>query len=184
MSEKSINYEGLLLELYKENQTFLNKLIISISTVAIPLIFKAIDGENIKIVSWFFIAGLVFFIGVIFTQIYGLKTAQKGCDKSLSSDVDEQRAGSKLFEKARFFDNIRDVSFMIALILIACAITIKVLSKEDVMTAKDKNTDNQSTQMRESFVPPENMQSRSFTPPKSIEKEDTKDNSDDDTTNE
>lgn len=121
-------YKELLLELYKENQAFLNKLILSLSTVAIPLLFKGVLEETSKCISYVFIIALALFIGVILIQLFGLRVAREGCDKSLSSESEDVTEGLKLFKKAKKCDTIRDFMFSVALVSVGIAFIVKALN--------------------------------------------------------
>jgi hypothetical protein len=112
-------YESLLKELYKENQAFLNKAIFTVSTLAIPFLFKTITDQSSILLS----ISMIGFCGVILLQISSLRDARDGCDKSLLED--SRQEGEELFIKARTKDIYRERLFAFSLILTAISLILK-----------------------------------------------------------
>jgi len=122
-------HEELLKELYKENQSFLNKAIFTISTLAIPFLFEILSRRSEDFNSTcLMIISLFTFCGVILLQVSSLRNARDGCDLSLEGDDDKKSQGENLFELARVKDIWRECCFAIALILTASALVIKTLN--------------------------------------------------------
>ena len=124
-------YRKLLMELYRENQSFLNKAIFSVSTLAIPFLFNILSQESKKLCHLallFLIVALIGFCGTIVCQIYSLKIARDGCDKSLEENQESKKCGEQLFDKARNIDICREIIFVISLACIVIALVIKTLN--------------------------------------------------------
>ncbi len=150
----SEEYKSLLLDSYKENQNFLNKLILSVSALAIPLLFEQIRASVNDIVSGLLVCSLVGFIVVVLVQIYSLKIARDGCDKSLSSNSDDLHSGSGLLLRAKRIDLWRDRSFVAALVLIVLAVITFIATKEYDMNNKNREIGWLSQAIDKSFTPP------------------------------
>jgi Na+/melibiose symporter-like transporter len=121
-------YRNLVLELYKENQKFLNNLILGISSLAFPFLYNVLSNEKLeKTTQFLLIIALFGFCIVILFQIIAIKNAREGCDNSLSEDDEKKKRTTKLFEKAKKFDKYRDYCFLLSMFLTAIAITYKPL---------------------------------------------------------
>lgn len=95
-------YNQLMMELYKENQGFLNKAIFGISTLAIPFLFDALKDDKIGFIPGLILGGsLIGFFAVISLQILSLKKARDGCDKSLERQETAVEDGELYFNQAR-----------------------------------------------------------------------------------
>lgn len=160
-------YKKLLVELYKDNQAFLNKAIFSIATLAIPLLFQVLQEEKalfcLKVLLWL---SLLEFFAVITLQILSLKAARDGCDKSLEGTSTETEVGERLFNKARTLDKWRDGVFVLSFLLIVVAMVFNILPKEINMT-QGQGGKGQVMIGQDSFTPPKAMvtQNKPATPP-------------------
>lgn len=156
-------YNQLMMELYKENQSFLNKAIFGISTLAIPFLFEALKTNNVSFIPELFLgASLLGFFAVISFQILSLKTARDGCDKSLENKETAVEDGECLFNKARFYDIWRERIFIFSLALIVIGLFISIIQKEVTMAGN-----NNGKELQNSFTPPKavSQEQRSFVPP-------------------
>ena len=128
MSQKK-EYQKLLIDLYKENQSFLNKAIFSVSILAIPFLFEVLSKKSDYLPASILLGISLFgFCGVIVLQISSLKIARDGCEKSLEDKQESQKDGEKLFDKARKRDIWKEWFFAFSLILTASALIIKTLN--------------------------------------------------------
>ena len=156
-------YKELLMELYKENQSFLNKAIFGFSTLAIPFLFNALITYKQEVFVTIFTAiSIGSFLIVIILQVFSLKYARKGCDKSMDSNDD----GEPLFKTARKIDVARELFFIlgiIAIIIILVYFSIATIQKENEMSKYKDDT-----------VQP--LLAESYTPPKSIKPTNNKPN--------
>ena len=117
-AEDRKEYRKLVIELYKENQKFLNNLILGISILAFPFLYNVLsNGELAKTTQWLLSIALFGFCFVILLQIIALKSAKQGCDKSLSKNEETKKQAIKLFERARELDKYRDCFFLASVIL-------------------------------------------------------------------
>lgn len=145
-------YKDLLLDLYKENQSFLNKLILGVSSLAIPLLYKSALEISDTYTALFLSFSLFAFLIVIILQIWSLLCARDGCDDSMSNDQEKQKNGTVLLNKAKSIDTWRNAFFILALSLIIISLIINIFNKETNAMSDKKN-------------PPEII-INSFTPPK------------------
>lgn len=161
---KHEGYNELMMELYKENQNFLNKAIFGISTLAIPFLFNTLSAnEQSFTVSVLLVISLILFLGVIFFQILSLKSARDGCDKSLEITESSVEDGEVLFNKARALDVWREWLFIGGICVIIISMCVGIIEKEIKMSK------NNGKEIQNSFTPPKasiNEQQRSFVPPK------------------
>ncbi|WP_068084863.1 hypothetical protein [Polycladidibacter stylochi] len=150
-------YQELLIDLYKENQSFLNKALFSVSTLAIPLLFKAIldYSENIK-AQCMMALSLIGFVIVVTLMIISVRFAKEGCDKAIGGDT---VCAKNNFDKARRTDKYAEIVFVISLFIILTAVVISVVMKGQNMSDKKL--------LNESFVPPKSID-KAFTPPVSL----------------
>ena len=155
MSEKKCaEYDQLMMELYKENQSFLNKAIFGISTLSIPFLFDVLNSNNYSlIVSIMLTLSIWCFFGVIICQVFSLKFARDGCDKSMEQLETARENGEKLFNKARLLDIWREMFFIVAFLFITMAMSIKTIEKENIMS-KEKII------IQRSYVPPRSIVSQ------------------------
>lgn len=161
----SDEYRKILIELYKENQNFLNKAIFSVSVLAIPLLFKSLSETAFSsCTKYIFTSSLVGFFIVIVLQILSLKSARDGCDEGLLQD--EHNKSNKLFDRARTLDKWREFFFILSLFLIVLAFIFNILNMENNMTNDTNKSD--KTQIIEAFTPPKSIEKKSFVPPKTI----------------
>lgn len=163
MSESSRKeYNKLMMELYKENQSFLNKAIFGVSTLTIPFLFNVLrTNEHSFIVSLLLAISLVFFVGVILFQIISLKLARDGCDKSIEKKETSVEDGESLFNKARTLDILREWFFIGGLFIIIVSMFTGIIQKEMKMLGNNsKEMQNLRTKSqaevtgKKSFVPP------------------------------
>ena len=119
-------YRELILDLYKENQTFLNKLILSFSSLAIPLLIRVVQAETVTFALWTYFTSAAVFMIVILTQLVSLRVARDGCDKALSDDESEIERGFRQFNIARNLDLLRDSMFSIGVGLILLGTAFKI----------------------------------------------------------
>ena len=162
--KKRAEYNGLMMELYKENQSFLNKAIFGISTLAIPFLFNALSSnEHSFSVSLLLAFSLVLFLGVILLQILSLKSARDGCDKSMETTKSAVEVGEILFNKARTLDIWREWLFIGGICVITISMFTAIIQKEVSMT-ENKNL----KELQNSFTPPQAKvtEQKSFVPPK------------------
>jgi hypothetical protein len=156
-------YNQLMMELYKENQGFLNKAIFGISTLAIPFLFEALKTNDVGFIPELILGGsLIGFFGVIALQIVSLKKARDGCDKSLEHNETAVEDGERLFNQARFYDIWRERIFILSLLLIVIALFTSIIQKEVAMAGNDNGKE-----LQNSFTPPKatSQGQRSFVPP-------------------
>jgi len=149
-------YRKLLIELYKENQSFLNKAVFAISSIAIPYLFQAVpkaqDAFSVSCLGF----SLIGFFAVISLQIWSLKCARNGCDNSLSYKESDKKKGQKLFFKAKKIDAWRDGLFLLALFSIL--VSLITPAKESMkMTDKLQNRIYTGDIINNSFTPPTKM---------------------------
>lgn len=117
-AEDRKEYRKLVIELYKENQKFLNNLILGISILAFPFLYNILsNGELAKTTQWLLSIALFGFCFVILLQIIALKSAKQGCDDSLSEDKETKKQATKRFKRARELDKYRDRCFLFSVIL-------------------------------------------------------------------
>jgi|GEM_PF-6441827 len=174
MSEdKRAKYNELMLELYKENQSFLNKAIFGVSTLAIPFLFNALNEDNHSLlVSIILCLSLSGFFTVIMFQIKSLKAARNGCDESMQQNDSAVENGEVLFNKARLLDIWRERFFIGSLGLIVMALFTGVIEKEISMSNNSKTIKmverSNEKSIQNSFTPPKASVSeqKSFVPPK------------------
>lgn len=162
--KKREEYNELMMELYKENQSFLNKAIFGISTLAIPFLFNALSpNDHSFIVSLLLAFSLVLFLGVILFQILSLKSARDGCDKSMETEVTSVEDGETLFNKARTLDIWREWLFIGGICVITISMFTGIIEKEMKMSGN-----NNGKEMQNSFTPPQAKvtEQKSFVPPK------------------
>lgn len=159
------DYKKLLEELYKENQSFLNKAIFGVSTLAVPFLFQVLQDDKVffwpKILLWLSLLG---FFSVIILQTFSLKSARDGCDKSLENNHADAKTGERLFLRARLLDKWREGIFIFSLFLIVGAMIFNILQKELIMT-QGKDGKGQVMIGQDSFTPPKAMVRQSFVPP-------------------
>ncbi len=156
-------YNQLMMELYKENQGFLNKAIFGISTLAIPFLFEALKTNDVGFIPELILGGsLIGFFGVIAFQIVSLKKARDGCDKSLEHNETAVEDGERLFNQARLYDIWRERIFILSLLLIVIALFTSIIQKEVAMAGNDNGKE-----LQNSFTPPKatSQGQRSFVPP-------------------
>lgn len=156
-------YNQLMMELYKENQGFLNKAIFGISTLAIPFLFEALKTNDVGFIPELILgSSLIGFLGVIAFQIVSLKKARDGCDKSLEHNETAVEDGERLFNQARFYDIWRERIFILSLLLIVIALFTSIIQKEVAMAGN-----NNGKELQNSFTPPKatSQGQRSFVPP-------------------
>lgn len=170
-------YRTLLVELYKENQSFLNKAIFAVSTLAIPFLFKVLSEQITLDLSTriLLLISLFGFFIVVCLQVASLKSARDGCDKSMEECECARRDGERLFNRARLLDIFREYFFGISLFLILIALILNILNGENSMSKKTLNNSLTPPKsivrenLQESFVPPKASVSsqRSYVPPQS-----------------
>lgn len=167
-AKREDEYRALLIDLYKENQSFLNKAIFTISSLAIPILMKGSAEYDVTIFCKSFLTlSLIGFFTVIVLQIYSLKYARDGCDHSLSEE--NKNEGFKLFKKARYLDIWRERAFLISFLFLAIALIFNIFTMEKKMTNKSKYLIEQTRSIQNSFVPPNSIiQQKSFVPPEAI----------------
>lgn len=156
-------YNQLMMELYKENQGFLNKAIFGISTLAIPFLFDALKDDKIGFIPGLILGGsLIGFFAVISLQILSLKKARDGCDKSLERQETAIEDGELYFNQARSYDIWRERIFILSLLLIVIALFTSIIQKEVTMAGN-----NNGKELQNSFTPPKAVSQgqRSFVPP-------------------
>lgn len=158
------SYNKLMMELYKENQSFLNKAIFGVSSLSIPLIFNALNTNNISIdvaVILGFSLSLLFL--VITFQILSLRIAIDGCDKSMGEGKNAVGEGALLFDRARMLNTCRDIFFLVALALMVVALFVGVVERGIKMSGNYHGK-----RFQNSFTPPTSSteQQRSSVPPK------------------
>lgn len=170
-------YKDLLLDLYKENQSFLNKLILGVSSLAIPLLYKSALEISDTYTALSLSFSLFAFLIVIILQIWSLLCARDGCDDSMSNDQEKQKNGTVLLNKAKSIDTWRNAFFILALSLIIISLIINIFNKETNAMSDKKNPKeliNSYTPPKAmidtgSFTPPNAMiEQKSFTPPKAV----------------
>lgn len=114
--EKGNSYEKLLIELYKENQSFIDKGLFAVSSMAIPLLLnfsQQLTHKTGGIV--FLISSLSSFILTIILQLIGCMVARKGCE--LLTDIDlKKKLGKKYCNIAKKIDYFCILTFILALI--------------------------------------------------------------------
>lgn len=161
------SYKKILVELYKENQAFLNKAIFGVATLAMPLLFQVLHDEKVlfgpKVLLWLSLFG--FFLVITF-QIFSLKAARDGCDKSLEGNAADTECGEKLFNRARRLDKWRERFFVLSFFLIVLAMVFNILPKEINMT-QGQGSKGRVMIGQDSFTPPKAMvtQNKPATPP-------------------
>lgn len=159
------SYKKLLLELYKENQNFLNKLILGISSLAIPLLYKSALEISDKCTAILLSFALVAFLIVIILQMLSLVYARDGCDDCMSNNQEKKENGTLLLNKAKGIDAWRNFLFITALAFIIISLITNILNKDVNIMSDKKDT----KELRNSYTPPKAMiDERSFTPPKTI----------------
>ncbi len=105
----------LYLDLYKENQTFLNKSLFTLSCAALPLILKLgekADGMDRLIVN---ISLFLFFV-IICLHLYTHYIAKEGCDLALSEEDDKIEKATKHFDRVKAVENWKYGLFIVALV--------------------------------------------------------------------
>ncbi len=120
-SDKEYDKERLN-EYYKENVIFLNKAILGISSLALPLIFNAVPEANGFCEKILLFSLAVGFILVIIFEIIASEYAKMGCDKALDNNK-EHKAD---FESADKFDWWKRFIFKLSLVLIAATFFLKM----------------------------------------------------------
>lgn len=170
------NYKALLLELYRQNQDFLNKAILAISSLAIPFLFTGAANPDISFYSKIiFTTSLLGFFVVVFLQILSLKNARDGCDNALSSDQNIREKSHKQFKNARTLDIGRERVFLLSLFLLIPAFLINIITLEKKMSDSNITTTGtiekiETTHEKDgiaSYTPPETFE-KSYTPPTSM----------------
>lgn len=128
MTKRKEEYRNLLIELYKENVKFLNKLILGISSLAFPFLFDVLSIDNLKLTSKIYLIIALFgFCFVIALQIISITTARDGCDNALSKDKVKQTDANTQFEKAKKFDECQIYFFVFSTFLTAVGITSNLM---------------------------------------------------------
>ena len=118
-------YRKISIELYKDNQKFLNNLILGISSLAFPFLFNALSNDKLAVTSQSFLSVALWgFCFVIALQIISVTTAREGCDNALSKDEDKKEIASSLFKKAKNFDKYRNLCFAFSTFLTAVGLTL------------------------------------------------------------
>ena len=107
-------YRNLLLDMYKENQSFLNKAVFSVSTIAVPLLFQtSLQEKTNPELQQLLLFPISFFSIVIGLHVLGLQIAKVGCD--IGMNTEEHSRSDVLFNLARLLDILRDLTFFLAL---------------------------------------------------------------------
>ncbi len=115
----------LMLDFYKENQNFLNKVILSVSSLAIPLLFTALSGGSFSgCAALFLILSFFGFILAILLEVISLNIARTGCDKSMSEETEGE--GWRLFVWVRRLDVWRDLIFVLSFVFVAVSLSLKL----------------------------------------------------------
>ncbi|MCY4523785.1 MAG: hypothetical protein OXB84_03505 [Halobacteriovoraceae bacterium] len=174
-NKKNIEYRNELLIYHRENQVFLNKIIIGISSIAIPVlpnIFFQLTNSSTIIKIFIMISLIGFFITICF-QITSIVFATKGCDQGLSSQNNNSEKGWELINDAKKMDIYRNIVFAFSMLfmLMSSLGIIWQSSRENIVTKKNK-----SEIVNFSITPPRALKStngskKSITPPSSLKPE-------------
>lgn len=137
MSEESKNrHEDLLIELYKENQKFIDKAIFTVSSASVPLLanfYEKVDGFWS---GFFLLLSLLLFIATIVTHLAAFIYAKRSCDLFLSSNTEKKNKAETKRKKSEKLDKIVLWIFVFALISVFSMLTTNLIIK---MTKNNQN---------------------------------------------
>ena len=122
-----------LVKFYRENQNFLNKIIIGGSSIAIPLLLSTLRGGVIPFNSSRCsnsILGLCLFafFSIITLQVIAARKASDGCELLLSEDEKKIEDGDKKCETARTLDIWSEWIFVASIFITTLTIFIAIVS--------------------------------------------------------
>jgi hypothetical protein len=137
MSNDHEKYNRLMMELYKANQIFLDKVILNVSMLALPFIFNALLSNGAKAIFFSVSLGIssVGFLFAIILHILSSKTVRDGCDKSMEQTDEAIEEGARLFNRAKRCDSWRDNIFLFSFVIMVAAIV--VVSFADIIRGRN-----------------------------------------------
>ncbi len=134
MSENE--HEALLIELYKENQKFIDKAIFTVSSASVPLLANFYEKVEGIWSAFFLLLSLLLFIATIVTHLAAFIYAKRSCDLFLSSNTEKKNKAETKRKKSVKLDKIVLWIFVCALISVFSMLTINSITK---MTKNNQN---------------------------------------------
>lgn len=134
MSENK--HEALLIELYKENQKFIDKAIFTVSSASVPLLANFYDKVGDVWSGVFLLLSLLLFIATIITHLAAFIYAKRSCDLFLSDSSEKKNKAERKRKKSEKLDKIVLWIFVFALISVFSMLTANLITK---MTKNNQN---------------------------------------------
>lgn len=134
MSENK--HEELLIELYKENQKFIDKAIFTIASASVPLLANFCDKIDGYLSGFFLLVSLLLFIATILTHLVAFVFARRSCDLFLSMDKTKLNKADNKRRKSEKLDRVVLWIFVFALISVFSMLTTNLITK---MTKNNQN---------------------------------------------
>ncbi len=129
-------HEELLIELYKENQKFIDKAILTVSSASVPLLANFYDKVDGVWSGVFLLLSLLLFIATIITHLAAFIYAKRSCDLFLSDSHEKKNKAEKKRKKSEKLDKIVLQIFVCALISVFLMLTTNLITK---MTKNNQN---------------------------------------------
>lgn len=134
MSENK--HEALLIELYKENQKFIDKAIFTVSSASVPLLANFYDKVDSVLSAVLLLLSLLLFIATIITHLAAFIYAKRSCDLFLSNRDDKKTKADQKRKRSEKLDKISFGIFVFALISVFSMLTTNLITK---MTKNNQN---------------------------------------------
>lgn len=117
--EEEKKYRDLCIESYKENNTFLGKMVVGTSAISLPLLMSITNNPNYGVLEKGFLTMVTFiFTMSVYWSFSSTQKAKEGADASLSKDAKEQERGTELFAVSDAIDKKRDIAFILGMFLL------------------------------------------------------------------